>query len=93
MLRIVPRITKGGVDLNERRGLSHGRGEVRRVLARTDARHRAKDKVRVGMDDGGELRPGTLPMSFAAAPQAEIGTDVPRLEPRRVTRRDRSGVD
>ena len=45
------------------------------------------------MDHGGELGPGALPMSPAPAPQAEVGADVPRLEPRRVHRRDRGGVD
>ncbi len=67
MLGIVARITKGCVDPDERCGLPHGRGEVRRVLARASAGHRAENEVRVGMDYGGEFRPSALAMSLAAA--------------------------
>jgi hypothetical protein len=93
MLSIVARITEDSVDPNECRGLSHGWGEVGRGLARADARHCAKDEVRVGMDHGGEFRPGALAMTLAPAPQPEVGTDVPCLEPRRVHRRNGGGVD
>jgi len=93
VLRIVARISEGGVDPNECRSLSHGWGEVGRVLARADARHGAKEEVRVGMDHGGEFRPGALAMTLAPAPQPEVGADVPCLEPRRVHRRNGGGVD
>ncbi len=45
------------------------------------------------MDHGRQFRPGALAMPSAPTPQAEVGADVPRLEPRRVHRRDGGGVD
>ena len=93
VLGIVARVAEGRVDPNEGRGLSHGWGEIGRVLARVDTRHRAQDEVGVGMNHGGELGPGALPMTRAPAAQPEVGAHVPRLEPGRVQRGDRRRID
>ena len=93
MLGVVARVTKDGVDPDEPRCLAHCGREVGRVLARADARHRAEDEVRVGVDERGEFRPGPLPMALAPAPQPEVGADVPRLEAGRIHGRDGSSVD
>lgn len=93
MLCIIARVAKGDVDPDKGGSLLHGGGEVRRVLAGADARHRAKDQVRMGMNHGGEFRPGALAVSLAPAPLPEVGADVPRLEPGRVHCRDGGGID
>jgi hypothetical protein len=94
VLGIVARIGQRGIDPGQCGGLPHRRGEVRRVLARPDAGHRADDQMRVGVDDGRQLRPSPLPVTRPVRPpHTEGGTDVPRLEAGRVHSRHRRGVD
>ena len=85
VLGIITRVGEGGVDPSQRGGLPHGRAEVGRILARPDAGHGADDQMRVGMDDGGQLRLGSLPMAGPVRPlHAEVGADVPRLKAGRI---------
>lgn len=85
VLGIIAGIAERGVDRDQPRRLSHGRGEVRRVLARPDTRHGAEHEVRVGVEHDGQLGPGPLPVAFPlCSPLAEVGADVPSLEPGRV---------
>ena len=80
-LGTMTRIGEGGVDPGQRGGLPHGRAEVGRILARPDARHGAEDQMGVGVDNGGQLRPGPLPVTRPVRPPyAEASADVPRLE-------------
>lgn len=67
VLGIVARVTEGGVDRDPFRSLAHGRGEVRRVLARTEARHGANDQVRAGVEHDGQLGPGRWRRPFPLA--------------------------
>ena len=93
VLGVIARVAQGGIDVNQARGLAHGRGEVGRILAWANAWHRAEDEVRVGMDDGGEFRPGALPVPLSPTSQPEIGADVARLKAGRVHSRDGCGVN
>lgn len=81
VLGIVAGITKGCVEPNERHSLPHRWGEVRRFRAWADARHRAEDEMRVGMDDGGEFRPGalTMPALRRRCPKQALTCRVSRL--------------
>ena len=96
MLGIVAGIGQHRAKGHDARGLSHGGGEVRRVLARADACHGANDQVRVDVEHRGQLGPGTLSMTQAfalAATLAEVLADMARFQPRGVDRRQRRGVD
>jgi hypothetical protein len=93
MLGVIGRIGQRSLERKEGSRLTHCRGEVGRVLARSDAGNRAEDQVRMGVDDRGELRPGSLAMSRAPAAQAEVGADMPSLEPGRIHGRHRCSID
>ena len=93
VLGIVAGIAQGGVNPNQACGLPHSRSEVRRVLARADARHSTEDEMGRRVKDGRQLRPGTLTMAASSAPEPEIGTHVARLEPGRIHRGHRRPVD
>lgn len=48
----------------------------------------------VGVDDGGQLRPGPLPVNCPVRPpHAQVSADVPRLEDGRIHGRHRGRVD
>ena len=96
VLGIVAGIGQHRAKGHDARGLSHGGGEVRRVLAWADACHGANDQVRVDVEHRGQLGPGTLSMTQAfalAATLAEVLADMARFQPRGVDRRQRRGVD
>ena len=93
VLGVLARVAQGGIDVNQACSLAHGRSEVGRVLARSNARHRAEDEMGRHMEDGRQLWPGALPVPLSPASQPEIGTDVARLEPRRVHSGDRRRID
>lgn len=93
VLGVIARVAQSGIDVNQARSLAHGRSEVGRVLARTDARHRAEDEMGRHMEDGRQFWPGALPVPLSPASQPEIGAYVPRLEPGRVHRGDRRCID
>lgn len=93
MLGIIARIGKRGVEGQEGSRLPHRRGEVGRVLARPGAGNRAEDQMRMHMDNGGELGPGPLAVPRTSAAQAEVGADVPGLEPGGVHGGHRRRVD
>ena len=62
VLRVIAGIGERRVELQDGSGLAHRRCEVGRVLSRPGAGDRAKDEVRVRMDNSGQLRPGAPPM-------------------------------
>jgi hypothetical protein len=96
VLGVVARVRQRRVEGHEGGRLPHGGGEVRRVLGRAGAGDRAQDQGRVGVDDRRELRPGSPAPPWAlclAAAHAEVGADVPGLEPGGVHRGHRRGVD
>lgn len=79
-------ICQGRIEADQFCGLAHGRDEVGRVLAGACARHGSHDQVGSHVHDGGQLRPGSLPMSHTDAAQAELGADMPGLQAGRVHR-------
>ena len=93
VLGIIARIGKRGVEGQEGSRLPHRWGEVGRVLTRPGAGNRAEDQVRMHMDNGGELGPGPLAVPRTSAAQAEVGADVPGLEPGGVHGGHRRSVD
>lgn len=94
VLGVVASIAEGGIDRDQFRGLAHGRGEVRGVLARADTRHGAEQEVRASVEHDGELGPGPLPVTLSlGSPLAKVGTDMPGLEAGRVHGGHWRGVD
>jgi hypothetical protein len=92
VLSVVASIGQNRAQRHERSGLAHSGCEIGRVLTGTDAGDSADDQMRVGVENCGELGPGSLPMARAfalAATFAEVLTDVSCLQSGRVHRGDR----
>ena len=64
-------------------GGPHRRPELRRVLARAAGHVRREEQVAPGLQDSGQLGPGTLPPPLVGplGPPGEVPADVPGLEP------------
>jgi hypothetical protein len=93
VLSVVARIAEHRIDPKQPGRLPHGRGEVGRVLARAGAGHDTEDEMGRRVEDGRQLRRGTLTMAVASPPEGEMGAHVACLEPSRIHRGHRRPVD
>lgn len=94
VLGIVASVAQDGSDRNQPPCLPQGGSEVGRVLARPNAGDRAQDEVGGGVEDGGQLRPGSLSVALSGrSSHAEVGTDVTGLQSGGIDRGDRLRTD
>jgi hypothetical protein len=87
VLGVVACIRQNCAQIHKRGGLAQRGREVRRVLAGPDASDRAKDQMRVDVENRSELWPSPLSVirTFAFATAfAEILAHVPRLQSGRI---------
>ena len=76
---IVAAVAQQGVERAARHRRTHGRPQLRRVLAGTFVDVGGQDQVTVDLDDGRQLRPGIPPVALASAPD-EVAAEVPGFQ-------------
>ena len=82
---VVSGISEEAVEVKVRRGLPHGRREVRRILAGASPESDSGNQVGVGVADGGQLGPTRMGGRLIALSSARVvPTDMTSLESRRI---------